>query len=184
MAKSLRLTNEMRKSIVDSVMNKWANTHKKPQLVEAEDAFANAIWDKAYGAHKVALNKVPKEFLQNAHIVKLTVDGEMIQVSSKTPLPTKQIGYNPPPIIMIKSSLPIYIKYHKVEQDYEEWGRSYSEMVREVEAVLESVNTTGQLLEAWPSVEPFLPAHIADPEKGVKLPAIQVSRLNERIGIK
>ena len=41
----------------------------------------------------------------------------------------------------------------------------------EICAVLDSVNTTKQLLEAWPEIERFMPSGYVDPSK-VQLPAI------------
>jgi hypothetical protein len=51
----------------------------------------------------------------------------------------------------------------------------------EVKPILDSVNTSLQLVTLWPSCEKYLPASVADPEKGIQLPALTVSRLEEKI---
>ncbi len=53
---------------------------------------------------------------------------------------------------------------------------------REIKPILESFNTTKQLLDTWPSMEKFLPPNIANPEKGINLPALNLSRLEQKIG--
>lgn len=59
-----------------------------------------------------------------------------------------------------------------------------SEFKSEVNDILHAVNTTKQLVEAWPEIEQFIPAYLVDPSKAINLPAIPTSRLNEKLGIK
>lgn len=58
---------------------------------------------------------------------------------------------------------------------------SAQEVVREVAQVLQAVNTTKQLVDAVPAIEPWLPAHIADPSKGINLPIPVFSRLQQKL---
>lgn len=53
----------------------------------------------------------------------------------------------------------------------------------EVTDYLDQFNTTGQLREHWPEIVDHLPAHLADPERVINLPALTKSRLNERLGL-
>ena len=55
------------------------------------------------------------------------------------------------------------------------------ELRKEVKPILDSFGSTRQLLDTWPSLEKFLPANVADPDKGVNLPALSLSRLEEKI---
>ena len=82
------------------------------------------------------------------------------------------------------------------EKEYAEYFKRYLELVAqkdnyltersqfksEVSNLLDSVSTTMQLVEVWPTVEQYIPAYIADPDVGVKLPALLISRLDEKLG--
>ena len=52
---------------------------------------------------------------------------------------------------------------------------------KEVTAVLESVPNTAKLVEIWPRVEAYLPPEVVDPDKGVNLPALPISRLDAKL---
>ena len=58
---------------------------------------------------------------------------------------------------------------------------SRKKLSQEIKPILDSVGSTKQLLEIWPSMEKFLPANIADPDSGINLPALNISRLQEKI---
>lgn len=55
--------------------------------------------------------------------------------------------------------------------------------MQDVIQIIEGVNTTGQLLAAWPAVEKFIPAGVNNPNR-INLPAVNFARLNAGIGAK
>lgn len=61
------------------------------------------------------------------------------------------------------------------------YDKEYKSFRQEVWTVLESCSSTKQLLEVWPKAEPYLPAYLDDPNRGINLPALQISRLEERL---
>jgi hypothetical protein len=63
----------------------------------------------------------------------------------------------------------------------EQYDTDLKQFRSEVSNLLDSVNTTKQLVELWPTVEQYLPAHIADPDVGIKLPMLLISRLDEKL---
>lgn len=63
------------------------------------------------------------------------------------------------------------------------WEDERDILGRETRDLLENFNTTKQLREGWPDMVPYLPPHIADPERGLKLPVLETSRLSQRLGI-
>jgi len=63
------------------------------------------------------------------------------------------------------------------------WENDRSKVAVEIQDYLAQFTTTGQVRELWPEMEQYLPAHIADPARVIKLPALTRSRLNERLGI-
>lgn len=64
------------------------------------------------------------------------------------------------------------------------WSDGANRLREETRDLLEQFNTTKQLREGWPDIVPYLPPHLADPERAVKLPVMATSRLSERLGIK
>ena len=65
-----------------------------------------------------------------------------------------------------------------------EWEKQYQRLRRETADLLDQFATTKQIREGWPDIVPYIPPHIADPERAVRLPVLTTSRLSERLGIK
>lgn len=183
--KSVTLTKAMREDILHSVIKRWKETNKEPDKKEASHKFAVWLWGDYYKKVKDKFDGVPKKFLNLRADLKFCVDGEVDQVSFKKgdEMPCDWAAYYGPILKTITSSHKEYSKYKSVVGKWDVWLGSGREVEMETKAILDSVNTTRQLLDLWPQCEPFLPAHIADPDKAIRLPAIQVSRLNERIGV-
>lgn len=87
------------------------------------------------------------------------------------------------PAVIISNEDPRYQAIFKEERIIRKWEEKRKQLRSETRDLLNSFNTTKQLREGWPAALPFLPPHLADPEKVVNLPVPTVSRLNERLGI-
>lgn len=77
----------------------------------------------------------------------------------------------------------IYLDYIQKGKDLHAWKKERDSVCNEFKDYLNQFNTTKQIRDGWPELEQYLPAHIADPEKVIQLPALARSRLNERLGI-
>lgn len=77
-----------------------------------------------------------------------------------------------------------YKRMEAAQREREKWEEERDQLRRETADLLEQFNTTKQLREAWPDIVPYLPPHVADPERAVKLPVRTTDRLSERLGIK
>lgn len=184
--KSVTLTKSMREDILSSVIRQWEKMNKAPDFKQAQHDFAMLLWEEKYGKYQKHFNAVPENCIKRSEYVRYCVGGQVKGASFKDgkKMPVAMDGYSDPIIKSFDDSDTDYQDFMKVSNAYDEWEKRRSEVIRETQAVLESVNTTRQLLELWPQCEPFLPAHIADPDKAIRLPAMQMSRLNERLGIK
>lgn len=184
--KSMTLTKQMREDILKSVIEKWKEKNQEPDIKAAENDFAEYLWSDYFKKEKSLFDGVPSEFMNLATDMKYCVNGEVKQASLKdgNSKPVNWKGYRNPVLKDIRDTHKEYSKYNAVVIDHEKWRERGNEVFRETKAILESVNTTKQLLEIWPQCEPFIPAHIADPDKAIRLPAIEMSRLNERLGLK
>lgn len=77
-----------------------------------------------------------------------------------------------------------YAAYLKAQRGFRKWEDEKNKVREEIQDYLNQFNTTGQIRDQWPEMEQYLPAHLADPGKVIKLPALTRSRLNERLGLK
>lgn len=73
--------------------------------------------------------------------------------------------------------------YSKTLKEERAHDKERTTVKAEVTDYLDQFNTTGQLREHWPEIVDHLPAHLADPERVINLPALTKSRLNERLGL-
>lgn len=87
-------------------------------------------------------------------------------------------------VFVFPSSCAGYQKYLENSKATLEHTKERDRLKREATDYLDQFNTTGQLREYWPEIMQYVPAHLADPEKVIHLPALTNSRLNERLGIK
>lgn len=76
-----------------------------------------------------------------------------------------------------------YQAYTKAKREQRKWEEERSKVREEITDYLNQFNTTKQIRDAWPELVDYLPAHLADPERVIQLPAIARSRLNERLGL-
>lgn len=85
--------------------------------------------------------------------------------------------------LVIEHGIPELVKYDNQCKAAKLWDNEHDTVRSEVEDYLTMFNTTGQIREQWPEMVQYLPPHIADPERVIKLPALTKSRLNERLGL-
>lgn len=85
--------------------------------------------------------------------------------------------------VPVKSKSNVMKHHQRAERERRLWAKQREQMFEEVRDLMDQFNTTKQLRENWPDIVPYLPPHVADPAAAVKLPVLEVSRLNERLGI-
>jgi hypothetical protein len=86
-------------------------------------------------------------------------------------------------VVCAASTSKAYQAYKKGKRTLQLWQNERQKAREEIADYLNQFNTTGQIRDGWPEMEQYLPAHIADPGRVIKLPALTRSRLNERLGI-
>lgn len=181
--KSMKLNKTIRKDICDSVMDQWEKSNPEPDITKAHNAFGDWLYKRHFGKFMDAFAKVPNEFLRTTKQVAFMHEGSTRQVHMSEERPFNWGQYQTRTLEIFDKAPKQLQKMLDVEDAHGEWTQQRKELERETKLVLDSVNTTNQLIEAWPAVEPFFPAYIANPDKGIRLPAIQTSRLTERLGL-
>lgn len=194
--KSLRLNKEMRETILSNFVDKYIVANPAPVKPDiSADKLKNKIACKLqqhlYGKYE---NLIPKEFHNTAYYVKVQLPNESIanwnfgtNENNDTIylLSTKEnkVEY------VFTDTDPFWLEYQKdivMVKEYNTLKEAYDKELRkfkdEVLQVLNSVNTTGQLVEVWPEAEPFLPKEIANPST-INLPAVNFAELNKVIAL-
>lgn len=184
--KSITLNKKIRDDILDSIMDQWRKDNPAPNAIEAQHFFAEWLWNRHYGKFVDVLEKLPEDMLYQSDTLKYQYQGKVNAVRLKEKRPSKAYNYYSPPVLEVfdVGKEPRQLKkYLEVQEKNADWSKAYCSLESECKTILSSVRTTKQLLEIWPQVEPFFPAYLADPSQGVALPALPISRLNERLGI-
>ena len=88
------------------------------------------------------------------------------------------------PYIDVQDDHPALVAAKEKAKVLREWDAEYNRNKEELADILAQFTSTKQLREQFPSIVPYLPPHIADPEGVVRLPVLAISRLEERLGIK
>jgi hypothetical protein len=88
------------------------------------------------------------------------------------------------PMVVIQDDAPPMVAHKAAREARKEWKAEYTRLRRETADLLDQFSSTKQLREGWPDMVPYLPPHIADPDRAVTLPVLATSRLSERLGIK
>jgi len=183
MMKSIKLNQTIRDDILLSIMSMWDEKNTEPDIKTAEHTLALWLWGRCVGKG-LSFDGVPDKFLNKSTGIKFSFGGDVNQVHLEYAMPVWWGRYDVPVLEVFEKEHKELKKFHKTNADHETWRAQRDEIKRESAVVLESVNTTKQLVEMWPQCEPFLPAYVANPDQAVRLPAIPLSRLNERLGIK
>lgn len=183
--KSIRLAQYSREEILNSVMREFTKTYFAKAAYKTEVELRNLIqeeyhrvmtnlWIDCYG--HIDLSKIPNWMLQ--------VYSFSVSVAGSSRVESCELAKRPGKwgaIDLIIDDEEIFEEYDKLRAELSAYNKEFKSYRSEVKAVLDSVTTTKQLVELWPTVEQYIPAHLADPEKGVKLPALHISRLDERL---
>lgn len=192
--KSLRLNKEMRENILNNFVAKYLEANPKPESTlsknKIQSDIANKIHQKVY-ANVVALN-IPDEFVNTSSYVAVQLPNESVshwvyrdnEGNSVYKVSTKlsKVEY------VFTESDPLWLEYKELDAQlkeqskvFEQHSKDLGKFKAEVKQVLDSVNTTGQLVEVWPEAAPFVPQEISNPSS-INLPAVNFAELNKVIG--
>lgn len=189
--KSVRLNKEIRTAIVTNILKTWDKSHPAPVGVAApsRDGLVNALYNEWYEANKIDtliacgmkddyLNKDSYVYVE----VKDAETGRNIQEwghcfhderGTKESRVFKRNGG-----MSCDNTHPAFIEWQaKQSLQTESQGKidkrnkARKDYGADIRAVLDSVNTTKQLVEAWPEIEQYIPNTFRDPSS-FQLPSI------------
>lgn len=189
--KNIRLTKAIRSDIVSNICNTLkGNLIKNLGLVTEDDVLQRlkvlekealiACWVEKYGKNLEHIQKVSRDLLSPREFVLFCSDRSAKHEMREYPYIGKQMsGYDV--ILTGEEYDEKFASYLELLKDWNNVKAEVNSVVAEARVIIESVNTTKQLIEIWATAENYIPAHIADPDKGSKLPSKLVSDLDERI---
>lgn len=191
--KSVRLSELLRNQIMASVLQEYEKNFLKDSNHEDGSALHDAIalekqrvadeqWDRLFDRYQPTLDLLPEWMVTNcSQIMLFQQDDSSIVFKHDTSgnRPCKRNAGDA--VIPLEDWKKIFSKVDALEENYRQLQKGIGELRNEIRPILDSVGSTKQLLEIWPSMENFLPPHIADPDSGINLPALNISRLQEKI---
>lgn len=184
----MRLTNEIRKVIIDRAMHKAFDARDKAHE-KATTALADAVYQHEYGAIGKIAAKLPENWCERGRGITIKAAGfswrrqdalknECLTMSKTRPMARDQWS-NP---ALITGDHPLNEQAQAVAEEYQAINRDKDELRAKLNALVYSVTTTEKLLEAWPECEVFIPASV--PTSKALVPVELVPQLNAAIGIK
>ena len=188
--KSIRLNKGMRAQIVQSMMAEFTAQWLQQQglepgasvnarMVQLREEAMRTFWEMRYGKYRDLIVQLPRELLKYGHDFKVKSDRGDVLAFSDRALPAS--GKTVDLVVSDEIFDEVTQKFTEAKKDYEKYEAEYKSLRNEISQVLESCSSTKVLLEIWPTAEQYLPPYIADPDKGVKLPMLSISRLEERL---
>lgn len=183
--KSIRLNKESRKHILNSVMAKYKEVNALPEPEDFEgqlSELALKVYKRKYGKIVDYFEEIPKDMLTLRSYATLQLqNGNLIHPDFPNDLkmPTEGVAL---PLTPAEDGVVMAILANKSnhQKQYEAYMDELTKYKEQVETVINSCNTTGQLVELWPEVTEFIPETMRNPSK-INLPSVCISNLNQAL---
>lgn len=200
MTTSVRLTKYSRENLVNMLMNHKYNEDKESAcIIQAVKNFANKIYEDTYGDNIEKINALPKGWLPEIHhlYVNFGVHGSRYiffngnpsaisknysmnkyWASLKEEQICKRVPANEKRNIVYDADSKFTQELVDLDKRIGEFEKGYLETKLTAEKIIGSVNTSTQLIEAWPEIEPFVRDLFKISPK-INLPAINMTEVNK-----
>lgn len=192
--KSIRLNKGSREDILHSMRtgftenwfkkNGRGHPDKSSLIKAAEEARKVALkklWDECYLVHKENLTKVPDQLLTGAFFSVAEEGSSRVEQLSDDKYPGSRKGAD---LVLHPDDWErVFKDYYDLSALVKRYEAEVDKFKKEVMQVLESVTTTGKLVEVWPAAEQYIPAYLNEPNQGINLPVLHTSRLDEALGV-
>lgn len=179
-----RLTNQIRQSMLKTVLN-HAFSAAERTAAQTKLVAAEKIYSDIYGAHLIAMESLPRGFLEKRSYIYIAIGGQTRQIDFAE---CKLIGadhysrHSTNKAKLYVGDELVVAEWLKAESDCDDIEKRRNAMRREVGAVLDSVPTFKKLWEVWPECKSLLEKYEAKPSIAI-LPAVQVANLNAALGL-
>ena len=188
-----KLTASLRDAIIENALDKSGWTKAWAGYEAQRKAWAEAVADESLGGadavaalaaanEKVAriIAALPEQLRSDLRVgplaggITAAFGGRRTSVYQWDGVRPAKGGLN------LASNHPLTVEFERLEHLEKELVDGEINLRAEVRAVLDSVTTVSKLLKVWPEAKELLPA---GEQKEVKLPSVQLVKLNETIGL-
>lgn len=174
-----RLTNQIRKSMISTVLD-HAFIEKQKQAQSELNAAGEALYMAHHGEYLATLELLPSSFVYRSSRFDTNIAGQRhnIYFEEKRIMTHESSSSH----VAFESDHPEAQAFLRADDKVEDISKQRNAMDREVNSVLESVNTFKKLWEVWPECKSLLEKFEQKPTIAI-LPAVQVNRLNAALGL-
>ncbi len=186
---SVKLTNALRSVIWNNIRHKQLDP-KRVELEKSLERIGDEIYNAVVGDKLLKImESIPDIYLIRGNYIyvqNVATKFIHIQMSKSRVIPPK--CHHGKPIYHTEMADPkkaeeAFVRYMKQREMITIHDRDVNFYKDETMRILHSVNTVKQLLQVWPEVEEFLPDGTKNVDNA-QLPMVQVTKLNEQLGIK
>ena len=184
--RSVRLSKDTRYDILKAIIERWEAQNPPPCDIEAEEAkTGDVLYKMAYSVQvRNATKKIPEDMLRWSHRFKFSIAGKVdsILMTEKKPV-RRQHSFNDDVQINFQDVPEALLDFSIKKEVHDKWKESRDDFYDKVRIILNSINTTKQLVDAWPEAEKYIPEYAKSaPIK--TLPALKTEELNAALGVK
>ena len=186
---SVKLTNALRSVIWNNIRHKQLDP-KRVELEKSLELIGDEIYNAVVGDKVLKLmESIPDMyFIRGSYIYVQNVASKFINIQMSTSRVIPPKCHHGKPIYHTEMADPkkaeeAFVRYMKQREMITAHDRDVNFYKDETMRILHSVNTVKQLLQVWPEVKEFLPDSAKNVDNA-QLPMVQVTKLNEQLGIK
>lgn len=188
---AMRLNAQMKEQVVKKAID---HTFKKRQkdLQDESCAIGDAAWLSKFGAVKSHINKLvgtafarkptQEEIKQQTHLIIFNVGGQTHSFPTTYPLPGNQSGYNSGRVGVITDDA-LRDRIHAFHNTSETLKSEITTTQATMAAMLKNMQTLERLQTEWPEGKQFYASLPVDFPYQHQVPAVQVKKLNELLGL-
>jgi len=184
-APSVRLTNEMRWAVLKALLAK-AFDEEYRVYNQACEALGDLVYDDVYDRPaRRMMARLPDGFLPEASQMKVSFGGEvdLVHFSKPRRIANKHDGYEWNKASVYGCDHAFSVEHGRLVRLKRDLEERYAKAKKDAMAVLESCRTTGQLVEVWPEVAPFVEPLVDSPEKRVTSLTVPIAVVNDELGL-
>lgn len=177
------LNKTLRKAMTDAMMD-FAFAKKISDAERLKKIAGEKIYQKVYGAHLIAMESLPKGWMNKGSYIFVAIAGQRRKVEFTE---NKLIGRSHAESYgsyaeFFDGSEPVAIEYIAACDALNAVKSERDKYERQVSAMLESITTFKKLWEVWPDSKPVLEKFEVKPTIAI-LPAVQLQEINAALGL-
>jgi len=152
--RSTRLNKDNKFKFVQAVLEKHLPEEKLPSLNDFRTRWKDKVYDIAYGPFLQQMQALPEYMFERSSSIRILINGEREYFDlGKKVLHAWQSSYS---VAALVPDDHLMAQEHKqLQQQIKDYRLQRSKLETQLQKLVNSCNTSGQLYEAWPEAEKF-----------------------------